>query len=206
MGRLEESASTFEVAQGVAVEQGDVEAEAVISVTSVWLARFTGQTEQVLSHVSRAHEIAERHGAAVVRIWSLNSRGFACLMLGEAEEAIVALEGSIEVARESRTGREGEPMRLALLSEAKLSVGDRQCALQRAQEAVAIATEQGSAVFMPLSYRVLAEALLAGEDANETVAAQAALESARAAVEATGVRAELPFIERAREKLIPASA
>jgi adenylate cyclase len=206
MGRLEESASTFEVAQGVAVEQGDVEAEAVISVTSVWLARFTGQTEQVLSHVSRAHEIAERHGAAVVRIWSLNSRGFACLMLGEAEEAIVALEGSIEVARESRTGREGEPMRLALLSEAKLSLGDRRHALKSAQRAVAIATEQGSAVFLPLSYRVLAEALLAGEDANGTVAAQAALESARAAVEATGVRAELPFIERAREKLIPASA
>jgi hypothetical protein len=36
--------------------------------------------------------------------------------------------------------------------------------------------------------------------------AQAALESARAAVEATGARAELPFIERAREKLLPASA
>jgi hypothetical protein len=127
-------------------------------------------------------------------------------MLGEAEEAIIALEGSIELARESRTGREMESMRLALLSEAKLSIGDREGALQSAQEAVATGTEQGSAVFLPLSYRVLAEALLAGEDASETVAAQAALESARAALEATGARAELPFIERAREKLIPASA
>lgn len=206
MGRLEESASTFEVAQRVAVEQGDIEAEAAISVTSVWLARFSGQTEQVLSHVSRGHEIAERHGAAIVRIWSLNSRGFACLMLGEAEEAIVALEASIELARESRAGREGESMRLALLSEAKLSVGDRQGALQCAQQAWATATEQGNALFMPLSYRVLAEALLASEDADEVAAGQAALESARAAVEATGVHAELPFIERAREKLIRASA
>jgi class 3 adenylate cyclase/tetratricopeptide (TPR) repeat protein len=206
MGRLEESASTFEVAQRVAVEQGDIEAEAAISVTSVWLARFSGQTEQVLSHVSRGHEIAERHGAAIVRIWSLNSRGFACLMLGEAEEAIVALEASIELARESRTGREGESMRLALLSEAKLSVGDRQGALQCAQKALATATEQGNALFMPLSYRVLAEALLASEDADEVAAGQAALESARAAVEATGVHAELPFIERAHKKLIPASA
>jgi adenylate cyclase len=62
------------------------------------------------------------------------------------------------------------------------------------------------AVFRPLSYRVLAEALLAGEDASETVAAQEALENARAAVEATGAHGELPFIERARKKLIPASA
>jgi adenylate cyclase len=206
MGRLEESASTLEVAQRVAVEQGDFEAEAATSVNRVWLARYSGQTEQVLSHVSRGHEIAERHGAALLRIWSLNSRGFACLMLGEADEAIVAFEASIELARESRTGREMESMRLALLSEAKLSVGDRLGALQSAQKAVATGTEQGSAVFLPLSYRVLAEALLAGEDASETVAAQASLESARAAVEATGARAELPFIERAREKLIPASA
>jgi tetratricopeptide (TPR) repeat protein len=206
MGRLEESASTFEVARRVAVEQGDIEAEAATSVNRVWLARYSGHSEQVLSHVSRGRELAERHGAALVRIWSLNSRGFARLMLGEAEEAIIALEGSIELARESRTGREMESMRLALLSEAKLSIGDREGALQSAQEAVATGTEQGSAVFLPLSYRVLAEALLAGEDASETVAAQAALESARAALEATGARAELPFIERAREKLIPASA
>ena len=127
-------------------------------------------------------------------------------MLGEAEEAIVALEASIELARESRTGREGESMRLALLSEAELSVGDRQGALQCAQKALATATEQGNALFMPLSYRVLAEALLASEDADEVAAGQAALESARAAVEATGVHAELPFIERAHKKLIPASA
>jgi class 3 adenylate cyclase/tetratricopeptide (TPR) repeat protein len=206
MGRLEESASMLEVAQRVAVEQGDFEAEAATMVNRVWLARYSGQTEQVLSHVSRGHEIAERHGATLLRIWSLNSRGFACLMLGDADEAIVAFEASIELARKSRTGREMESMRLALLSEAKLSVGDRQGALQSAQKALATATEQGSAVFLPLSYRVLAEALLASEDASETVAAQAALESARAAVEATGARAELPFIERACEKLIPASA
>jgi tetratricopeptide (TPR) repeat protein len=156
--------------------------------------------------VSRVNEIAERHGSALVRIWALNSRGFACLMLGEAEEAIVALEGSIELARESRTGGAAVSMVLALVSEAKLSVGERQGALQCAQKAVASANEHGSALFLPLSYRVLAEALLAGQDANEALAAQAALESARAAVEATGARAELPFIERAREKLMPASA
>jgi adenylate cyclase len=203
MGSLEESASTLEEALRVAREQGDIEAEAAANVNRAWLARYAGFTEQVPSHVTRGQEIAERHGAALLRVWSLNSRSFACLMLGEAEEAIVALEASTALARESRTGREGESMRLALMSEAKLSMGDRQGALQYARKAVATATEQESVVFLPLSYRVLAEALL---DTNETVAAQAALESATAAVEATSVHAELPFIERAREKLIMASA
>jgi class 3 adenylate cyclase/tetratricopeptide (TPR) repeat protein len=206
MGRLEESASTLEEALRVAREQGDIEAEAAANVNRVWLARYAGFTEQVPSHVTRGHEIAERYGAAILRVWSLNSRSFACLMLGEAEEAIVAIEDSTALARESRTGREGESMRLALMSEAKLSVGDRQGALQYARKAVATATEQKSVVFLPISYRVLAEALLASEVTNETVAAQAALESATAAVEASGVHAELPFIERAREKLILASA
>jgi class 3 adenylate cyclase/tetratricopeptide (TPR) repeat protein len=206
MGRLEESARTFEVALQVAREQGDIEAQATIDTCCVWLARHTGQTEQVLTHSNRVQEIAERHGSALVRVWSLTSTGFARLILGETEEAIVALAGSIELARESRTGLEMESMRLAVLSDAKLTAGDRQGALQSARNAVATATEQGSAVFLPLSYRALAEALLAGENANEAVAAQEALQNATAAAEATGARAELPFIERAREKLIPASA
>jgi class 3 adenylate cyclase/tetratricopeptide (TPR) repeat protein len=206
MGRLQESAITFEIAQRVALEQGDIEAQATIDTCCVWLARHTGQTEQVLARADRVQEIAERHDSALVRVWSFTSIGFARLMLGQAEEAIAALENSIELARESRTGLEMESMRLAVLSEAKLIAGDPQGALQSAQQAVATATIRGTAVFLPLSYRVLAEALLAGEDANETLAAQAALENARAAVEATGARAELPFIERAGEKLIPASA
>jgi class 3 adenylate cyclase len=205
MGRLKESARTFEVAHRVAREQGDLEAQATINMCFVWLARHTGQSEQVLTHSNRVQEIAERHGSALVRVWSLTAVGFARFILGEAEEAIVPLEGSIELGRQSRTGLEMESMRLAVLSEAKLLAGDRQGALQSAQEAVVTATEQGSVVFLPLTYRVLAEALLAGEDANEAVAAQEALENATAAVEATGARAELPFIERAREKLIPVS-
>jgi predicted amidophosphoribosyltransferase len=53
----------------------------------------------------------------------------------------------------------------------QLRIGDRLDALQNARKAVAIATEQGIAVLLPISYRVLAEALLADEDANEALAA-----------------------------------
>jgi class 3 adenylate cyclase/tetratricopeptide (TPR) repeat protein len=206
MGRLQEAASIFEIAQRVSLEEGDIEAQATVDTCFLWLARHTGQTEQVLTRADRVHEIAERHGSALVRVWSFTAIGFARLMLGEREQAIVALENSIELARESRTGLEMESMRLAVLSDVQLSAGNRQGALQSAQQAVASATRRGTAVFLPLSYRALADALLAGEDPSEAAAAQAALERARAAVEATGAGAELPFIERTREKLIPASA
>jgi class 3 adenylate cyclase/tetratricopeptide (TPR) repeat protein len=203
MGRLEESASTLEVAQRVAREQADTEAQTVISVMSVWLARYTGQTEQARTHAARLHELAEHHGSAFTRFLSLQNMGIARLMCGQAEEAIDAIEDSIELARESRIGLEQQSLGLAMLSEAKLTAGDRHGALRSAREAVAAAERHGVKIYLPLSYWALAEALLAGEDANDAVAAQEALENARAAVEATGARGELPFIERAREKLIP---
>jgi len=52
---------------------------------------------------------------------------------------------------------------------------------------------------------VLAETLLAGDEPGKVAATEEALEKAAAAAEATGTRSELPFIERAREKLIPVS-
>jgi adenylate cyclase len=206
MGRLEESASMLEVAQRVGGEQGDIEAQVVIRVMSIWLARYTGQTERARTHAARLHELAERHGSAFARFLSLQNMGFARLMCGEAEEAIVALEGSIELARESRIGLEQRSLGLAILSEAKLTAGDRHGALRSAQEAVATAERQGIKIYLPISYWALAEALLAGEDQGSVAAAREALDCATAAVHATGARAELPFIERAREKLIPMSA
>jgi hypothetical protein len=51
----------------------------------------------------------------------------------------------------------------------------------------------------------VAEALLASEDPGRNLAARDALDKAAAAVDATGARAELPFIQHAREKLITVS-
>jgi tetratricopeptide (TPR) repeat protein len=206
MGSLQESASTLEEALQVAQKQGDIEAQVGIGLGSVWLARYTGQTEQVGSHATRVNKLAERHGSALLRMWSLQNEGIARVLLGEAEHAMAPLQDALELARESRIGLEQQSLQLALLSEAKLAAGDRHGALQSAQQAAASGEMQGVKIYLPHAYVALAEALLAGEDANDLPAAQEALQNATAAVEATGARAELPFIERAREKLIPASA
>jgi transcriptional regulator of acetoin/glycerol metabolism len=113
------------------------------------------------------------------------------------------MERSIELGREARTGLEQESVRLAGLSEALLSAGDAGRALEAAQESVHFARERGNEGMLAICYRVLAEALLASDGPGKIPAAQEALEKAAAAAEATGLRAELPFIERAREKLVP---
>jgi F0F1-type ATP synthase epsilon subunit len=86
-----------------------------------------------------------------------------------------------------------------------MSAGNHPRAREAAEESVALAVQRGNATILPTSYRVLAEALLASEDPDDISEAEEALEKATAAVEATGARAELPLIERARQKLIPVS-
>jgi len=94
---------------------------------------------------------------------------------------------------------------VAGLSEALQSVGDHESALEAAEEAVTLALQRGNTAFLPGCYRVLAEALLASEGVGRLKAAGEALEAATSAVETSGARAELPFIERTRQKLIPVS-
>jgi adenylate cyclase len=204
-GQLEESGSNFGRALQVAEEQGDLETQGWTHMFCVLLARYTGQTEAALAHATQAYEIAERIGSALSRVWSLYFLGYARLILGETGEAIAFIERSIELARDCRTGLEVEPQLVAGLSEALLSAGDHPRAREAADESVALAVQRGNATILPTSYRVLAEALLASEDPDDVAEAEEALDKATAAVQATGARAELPSIERVRQKLIPVS-
>ncbi|MFI4977890.1 MAG: ATP-binding protein [Solirubrobacterales bacterium] len=205
MGYPDEAASELHRAMRVAQEQGDLEAQGWAHGGYVWLARYTGELEMVLSHATQGYEIADRIGSAVSRVLALYFLGYARFMIGEADEAVAAIGRSIELGREARTGLEGESLRLAGLSEALLSAGDHQRALEAAQQSVTLGRERGNESMLARSYRVLAEALLAGEGPDKVAAARQALEEATAAAEATGARAELPLIERARTRLIPVS-
>jgi adenylate cyclase len=205
MGRLDESASAFESARLVAQERGDLEVQGLAHQGNGWLARYTGQPEAMLAHASQAYEVAERVGSPYARVWSLLLRGYAHLMLGDTAEAIGAIERGLELAREARTGLEFEAWWVAALSEALLSAGDHLRAREVAEESVALGLQRCNEAHLPTCYRVLAEVLLASEDPGRLAAAQEALEKAIAAAEATGARAELPLIERAREKLMAVS-
>ena len=205
MGYLEESASELDRAMRVAQEQGNLETQGWTHGAYVWLARFTGEPETVLSHATQGYEIAERIGDAFSRVHALYFLGYARFMVGEPDEAVAAIERSIELGREARTGLESEALRISGLAEALLSAGDPQRALDAAHESVTLARERGNESTLGICHRVLAEALLAGDGPDKAAAAKDALEQATAAAEATGARGELSFIERARAQLIPVS-
>jgi adenylate cyclase len=203
MGYPEEAAPMFERALEAAAQHGDHETETWTHGNYVTLAHSTGQQELALGHATQAYELAERSGDAFSRIFALYSLGYARIMAGEASEAVIALERSIELGREARTALEQEALRVSALSEALLTAGDRDRALEAAEESVQLARERGNEGMLAICYRVLAEALLASDGSGKVAAAQEALEHATAAAEATGFRSQLPFIERAREKLVP---
>jgi class 3 adenylate cyclase/tetratricopeptide (TPR) repeat protein len=203
MGYPEEAAPMLERALETAAEHGDHETETWTHGNYVSLAWNTGQQELALGHATQAYEIAERIGDAFSRIFALYGLGCARLMAGEASEAVTLLERSIELGREARTSLEQESLRVAVLSEALLSAGDVGRALRAAEESVRLARERGNEAIIAVCYRVLAEALLASDASGKATAALQALEKATAAAEATGFRSELPFIARARQKLVP---
>ncbi len=202
MGYQDEPAAELQRAMRTAQEQEDFETLGWAHCSHVVLARYTGQSDTALAHATQAYEIGERIGDAFARAAFLYYLGYAHLLRGETVEAIAAIEGSLELARESRTSLEQEPLRLAGLAEALLAAGDGSRALATAKESLAIALERGSTLYLSVCHRVLAEVLLAGEGITRVTAAREALENATAAVEATGARAELPFIERAQEMLV----
>lgn len=206
MGYREEPAGEFERALRIAAEHEDFEVVGWTHATYVWLARYSGETEGVIAHATQTYEIGERIGDAFSRANALFNLGWAHLLQGDPAEAIAAIEQAIVRSRESRTGLEQESIRRTALAEALLAAGQPERALDTAQQAVTLARERASEVSLPWSYRVEAEALLAGGAEGRVAAARDALEKATAAVEATGARGELPFIERARAMLVPVSA
>lgn len=203
MGRLDEAEAEHERALRVAREQGDLETQGWTHANHAFLARNTGRTDIALSHATQGYEIAERIGDSFSRGWALTNVGYAHLLREEWQEAIEAVEVSLERSREARTGLEGEPWRLAILAEALIGAGDGRSARATAEEAVALTLERGSEWILPYCYRVLAEALLASDGPGAGSDAGAALDNAESAAERTGARSELPFIERTRSKLIP---
>jgi class 3 adenylate cyclase len=204
IGYPEEAAASLEHSLQAAREQGDPETEGWAHIGHVWLARLTGDVEIAPAHATHAYEIAERIGDGFSRVWATAYLGLARLLVGETAGAVASLERSIELGREARTALEAESERLAWLAQALLGEGECAAALQVARESVRIGTERGNEGMLADCYRVLAEALLASEDPDRLQAAQEALDRAAAAADATGLRATLPFIERAREKLVAA--
>jgi tetratricopeptide (TPR) repeat protein len=200
LARYDEARESLDHALRVAREHEDVETEGWTHMGYVFLARYTGETELAITHGAQGYEIAERIGSAFSRAWQTYFYGCARLMAGEPHEAIALVRTANELGRAACTSREMESMRVATLAEALLERGDLAGASEAADEAVALAEERGNDAVLAYCYRVLAGTILASEAPGKFEAAQAALDRAIVAVQSSGARAELQFIEQLRER------
>jgi tetratricopeptide (TPR) repeat protein len=152
----------------------------------------------------RSHEIAERIGDSFSRGWALTYLGMAYVMREDWTEAVETSEAALQLARETRTGLEGEPWKLGTLSDALRGAGDAAGARERAEEGVTIALDHLSESGLAYCYRALGEALHALGGADAAHRAEDALAEAEAAARRTGALNELPYVEAARKRLVVA--
>jgi tetratricopeptide (TPR) repeat protein len=137
---------------------------------------------------------AERTGSAYSRAWSWFWLGLAERMRGEWRRAIEALGRSLAIARERRTAVEGDALRLAVLGESYLGLGDVERARALVEEGLEIARahrDPGTELHLSL---LLARVLLgsAGSAAREQT--EAALARALELARDTGAKAFEPLV------------
>jgi class 3 adenylate cyclase/tetratricopeptide (TPR) repeat protein len=178
----------------LAREHGDAETEGWTQLAYVSVARLVGDAEGGLGHATRAVEIAERIGDSFSRGWAHTYVGWAHLLREEWHEAIAALEYSLEVARASGTGLEGQPFRLAFLAEALAATGDVDRARDLAREAVRRATERGRRFVEAEANRALARVLMTTDGLDALGDIKPALDKSLALAREMGARGLEPLI------------
>src|SRR5206468_8342268 len=194
LGELEEARRLLEQGRKIAREQGDIETVGFSHQFSTWLAYFQGEPEAALGHAQQALEIAERIGGSFSRAYAWLTLGWAERMRGEWRQAIEALERSLAIARESRTGAERDVSRLALLGESYLGLGDPERARALVAEGLAIAHARGHCSAATHAHLALARVLLGSAGPAARAEIEAALARALELARETGAKAFEPLV------------
>jgi tetratricopeptide (TPR) repeat protein len=193
LGEFEEARRVTEQGRKIAREQGDMESVGISHGLSAWLAVFQGEPEAALGHARQALEAAERIGSSYSRDQAWFSLGWAETLRGQWPSAVEALERSAAIARESRSVA-FDALRLALLGESYLGLGDPERALDLVTKGVETARAQGNVVSEMVATLSLARVLRgsAGAAAREQI--EAALARALQLVRETSAKVHEPLV------------
>jgi tetratricopeptide (TPR) repeat protein len=194
LGELEEGRRLIEQGREIARDQGDIEVVGWSHLWSTWLAVYRGEPETALGHAQQALEIAERMGGSFSRAWAWYFLGFAERVRGEWQRAIEALDRSVAIARDGRSAAEGEAMRLAVLSECHLGLGELERARHLSEEGVAVAHAQDSPPREIYASLALARVLLGSSGTAARAEIETALARALELVRATGSKGSEPLV------------
>ena len=174
MGRMVEARALIEQGMDMAREHGDTELVGWGHMWSTWLAYFTGDSHAAYAHAQGTLEIAERIGDSYSRIFAWFWLGLAEVMRGEFAPARDALERSMALAHERRTGMESEGLRLGALAHAHVGLGETQVARRLAREGIETARAGGALCYELFAILAFSRASFASTDgcAQEEVAAE----------------------------------
>ncbi len=194
LGELDEADRALQQGRRIAREQGNIEVVGFCHQWSTLLAYYRGDPEAARGHAEQALEVAERTGSGFSRTWSWSFLGWAHSALGEWKQAIAAIERSMAIAKERRTAIEGTGLRLMILGESHLGLGDAGRALELVREGLALAVAQGAIFNEIYGNRALARALLASAGPAARVEIEAALARALELVHESGARVDEPLV------------
>ena len=156
--------------------------------------------QEARRYALEAVDLAERMGSHFSRVVAYHWLGPAHMLHGDWRAAAEAMESALALARQHRTGLEGESAILANLSRAYLGTGDVARARAAAAQAIERAGAQGARYGECLGWLALARARLAEPNAAASEEIERCLGRALELVNETEARAVEPQIieERAR--------
>jgi adenylate cyclase len=102
-----------------------------------------GEAASALAHAREAFEYAERTGSYQGRIYAYSHLGMAMVLDRAWSDALEALEQALAIGRERRL-QNYEARVLAVMAAAHLGLGDRERALDLADEAIAVSRQRGT--------------------------------------------------------------
>jgi class 3 adenylate cyclase/tetratricopeptide (TPR) repeat protein len=194
LGELEHARDQLEHGQRLAQQHGAGETVGWSHSMSVYRAYFVGRPNDALAHAQQELVIAERIGDSFSRAHAWLYQGLAQTMRSEWRAATESLQQSMRIAHDRRTTLEMDGLRLSLLAESHLGLGDAERAHALAVEGLDLARARGNLWTETHASLALARVMLrsAGTAARDQIAA--ALNRALELVHTTSAKAFEPMV------------
>ncbi len=195
LGRIREAARIWEEAIPLAREhEHDVEPLGWTYGDVVSGGWYTGDAPTAQTHAVQAVEIAEKIGSPFSRVLAYGWRGLAYLTAEDWPETVAAMEQTLDFSRTRGIGREKESYYLAWLARALLETGEPDRARATAEEALALAQDQGATLQECGALAALARVLLRTDGAAAAEQVGSILQQALVLIAEHGYAMEEPFI------------
>jgi adenylate cyclase len=195
-GRLDDARASLARGLEASRRLGATEQRAWCEAGLARVAAFAGDVETALRHARSAFEGVEKVGSSFGRVYVCWILGQVLACAGATAEATAQLTAAVDMVRTFGVGAFVESLALAELTDVRLEAGDLPGARAAVEEGVA-ALRGGNRAQVRLE---LARARLDRAE-GDAAAADAALDRARAAVDATGARIYLPLVHLEQAEL-----